>query len=509
MAELFSADNQPTATNPAETGSPTLERLERLNESVNILPFVASKRYLDEHPTIQTQYAIIKYLAKGGFGKIYLAEDSTNKEKVAVKIIHMTREQCSRQLSSRQMNEVASLAACSSPYIIQLKCAIVPDGFEAGQQQQQQPSTAEGHSASVEQAKDRDTSRSENAKDLCMIIVTEHCQLGDLRQQVRGRTNPFTEEEVLIIFSQLVKAIFHLHCERNILHRDITLANIFAVDTTGKIKLGDFGLCKHAENLNAVTAVADTICGTPAYFSPELWKLEKYGGKSDMWALGVVLYQLMTLKHPFGSGLSDSQPIATAELREKVIEGHYVEPAGYSEQLLGVLRSLLQKDPKERAGVRDLTENVFVKKAIEVMEARFAHKPQPVPAVVAFPLSDIVLYREHNEEGIAPKLHRKLLTVDDTGVTLSAETSPDARPARFRWEEVMLATTVRYVVASTSKGAVEQEFLRLYIQEEEFLESAYDVLLRADRLNVYLTAINTKIAQRANQSELSHDTPLS
>lgn len=230
-----------------------------------------------------------------------------------------------------------------------------------------------------------------------------------------------------------------------------------------------------------------------------------------MWALGVVLYQLMTLKHPFGSGLSDSHPIGAAELKAKVLEGKYDEPLGYSEDLLAVLRSLLRLDPRERASVKDLVENPFVHQAIQVMEAQFRYQSQP-PQAIALPLSDPVLYREYNEGDpeATPKLHKKILTVDDNGVTLSADppSSDTPAPAHFGWDEVMLATVVRHMVSSPAYGEVATEFLRLHIAED-FLESAYDVKIRGDKFMLYLTAINTKIAQRANDLAMSQDTPLS
>ena len=65
------------------------------------------------------------------------------------------------------------------------------------------------------------------------------------------------------------------------------------------IKLGDFGIAKI---MDSTTEYAKTCIGTPYYLSPEVWENKPYTAKSDIWALGCVLYELATLKHPFEAG---------------------------------------------------------------------------------------------------------------------------------------------------------------------------------------------------------------
>ena len=89
-------------------------------------------------------------------------------------------------------------------------------------------------------------------------------------------------------------ALRYIH-ERKILHRDIKPANIFKTKS-GIIKFGDFGVSKL---LQSTLAKASTEIGTPLYLSPEIVKGEKYDKPTDIWSLGVTLYEICALKRPF------------------------------------------------------------------------------------------------------------------------------------------------------------------------------------------------------------------
>lgn len=100
-------------------------------------------------------------------------------------------------------------------------------------------------------------------------------------------------------------ALFYLH-ERKILHRDMKTQNIFLKNGKVRflylyhfyfqIRLGDFGIAKVLENTKDF---ANTCIGTPYYMSPELFKNKPYSYKSDVWALGCVLYEMCNLRHAF------------------------------------------------------------------------------------------------------------------------------------------------------------------------------------------------------------------
>lgn len=85
--------------------------------------------------------------------------------------------------------------------------------------------------------------------------------------------------------------------DRKILHRDLKSQNIFLTDK-GMIKLGDFGI---ARVLSETKSKAKTVVGTPYYLSPEIIQSQPYSFKSDIWSLGVLLYEMCALMPPFNA----------------------------------------------------------------------------------------------------------------------------------------------------------------------------------------------------------------
>ena len=101
-------------------------------------------------------------------------------------------------------------------------------------------------------------------------------------------------QQVMDWFCQLTSAIDFCHSHR-VLHRDLKPGNIF-LTATNQVKLGDFGIARVLEN---TMDKAQTVAGTPYFMSPEVCENKPYGPESDMWALGCILYELCTLRHPF------------------------------------------------------------------------------------------------------------------------------------------------------------------------------------------------------------------
>ena len=135
-----------------------------------------------------------------------------------------------------------------------------------------------------------------------LCIVQEYANAHDLAHEVKcmSKTKSLFKEEVIWTwFLQLSCAVKHIH-DRKILHRDIKTANIFLHKDSSSsypvVKLGDFGISKA---LDQTAALAKSTTGTPYYMSPELCENRPYSYKSDVWAVGVVLYELATLRQPF------------------------------------------------------------------------------------------------------------------------------------------------------------------------------------------------------------------
>jgi serine/threonine protein kinase len=175
------------------------------------------------------------------------------------------------------------------------------------------------------------------------MIVTEFARGGDLSAKIHrhlSRREKIDEEVIWRYFIQLCRGLQSLHAS-NVIHRDIKSANIYLVDAK-RVAIGDFGISKV---LKCSTAMASTQIGTPYYMAPEIWTNQRYNEKCDVWALGVVLYELCALRHPFLGATERS-------LRDRVLKGQYDPlPSSYSPALRDVLRLLLAVDPRARPAV--------------------------------------------------------------------------------------------------------------------------------------------------------------
>jgi NIMA (never in mitosis gene a)-related kinase len=117
--------------------------------------------------------------------------------------------------------------------------------------------------------------------------------------------------------------------ENNIFHRDLKSANIF-LNKNGTAKLGDMNVSKIAKK-----GLLYTQTGTPYYASPEVWRDQPYDTKSDIWSLGCVLYESITLKPPFRAD-------DMAGLYKKVLKGVYPKiPNYFSESLSNIVKTLI------------------------------------------------------------------------------------------------------------------------------------------------------------------------
>lgn len=155
------------------------------------------------------------------------------------------------------------------------------------------------------------------------------------------------EEQILDWFTQICLGLKHVH-DRKILHRDLKAQNIF-LTKSGIVKLGDFGVAKI---LNSTLDNARTMIGTPYYLSPEIVDNHPYNFKSDIWALGVILYELCTSKPPF-----DAANIP--QLALKITKGQYSPiPQNYSKDLKNLVSLLLSVDPAKRPSINQILSKV-------------------------------------------------------------------------------------------------------------------------------------------------------
>ncbi|KAM9358014.1 serine/threonine-protein kinase Nek1 [Symphorus nematophorus] len=261
------------------------------------------------------KYEKVKKIGEGSFGKAVLVKSKEDGRQYVIKEIGISGMSSKERQESRK--EVAVLANMSHPNIVQYK-----ESFEEGG---------------------------------CLYIVMDYCEGGDLFKKINSQKGVlFSEEQILDWFVQICLALKHVH-DRKILHRDIKSQNIF-LTKDGTVQLGDFGI---ARVLNSTVELARTCIGTPYYLSPEICENKPYNNKSDIWALGCVLYEMCTLKHAFEAGNMKNLVL-------KIIRGSYPPVSvHYSQELRSLLAQLFKRNPRERPSVSSILDKPFLTCRIE------------------------------------------------------------------------------------------------------------------------------------------------
>lgn len=188
-----------------------------------------------------------------------------------------------------------------------------------------------------------------------LYIVTEYAGNGNLHDHIKKQKTRLEEELVWRLFIQILLGLNHMH-KKKILHRDVKTLNVF-LDDKLNVKLGDMGVAKI---LSTQTNFAKTIVGTPYYLSPELCEDKPYNEKSDVWALGVVLYECCTQRHPFDA---DNQ----GALILKILRGKYPPVNGYSQEMVDIIKRCLTQAASRRPDTNKLLSlPVIREKAMEL-----------------------------------------------------------------------------------------------------------------------------------------------
>src|SRR5687767_3217949 len=172
------------------------------------------------------------------------------------------------------------------------------------------------------------------------FIAMEFIEGVDLRH-VLTRSGAPLPAEAFEIAIQLAEGLHAIH-EAGIIHRDLKTPNIMR-DARGHVRLMDFGIAKQAgETLGAAVTAQGMIVGTPEYMSPEQARGEKVDFRSDIYALGVVIFEIFTGQVPFRA----ETPIAT--IFKHLQDAPPIDDAPLPEPLKAVLRKALAKNPDER-----------------------------------------------------------------------------------------------------------------------------------------------------------------
>jgi serine/threonine protein kinase/Tol biopolymer transport system component len=268
-------------------------------------------------------YDVVGSVGAGGMGEVYEARDTLLGRRVAIKILsaELALDETARD---RLVREAKALAALNHPNI--------------------------GAIFGVEKAGGGDTSGRSAA-----ALVLELVEGPTLAERVaRG---PLSIPEVLRVSAQIAGALEAAH-DKGIIHRDLKPANI-KVTPTGTVKVLDFGLAKafdqdrSADGATAMVTGPGTVLGTPAYMSPEQVRGEDVDHRTDVWALGCVLFELLTGQRAFG-GRTPSDCVAAVLEREPDWSALPHETPG---SIRVLLRRCLQKDRTKR--LRDIGDARF------------------------------------------------------------------------------------------------------------------------------------------------------
>ena len=256
---------------------------------------------IDTEGLIAERYELSHLLGVGGMGRVYLARDRSLSREVALKVLE-DRHAENPEFVERFRREAKAAASLSHPNMVAV--------YDAGE--------------------DGETP----------YIAMEYVPGGTLKNRIQQRGALLPRVAAGVAF-EVANALAAAH-EKGIVHRDIKPENVLVTDQ-GHSKVGDFGIARAA----TATAITETslILGSVRYLSPEQAKGEVVGPPSDLYSLGVVLYEMLTGRVPFDA----ENPVATAmkHVTEEPALPRGLDPT-IPEALEAITLKLLKKDPKQR-----------------------------------------------------------------------------------------------------------------------------------------------------------------
>jgi serine/threonine-protein kinase len=277
------------------------------------------------------KYKILSALGSGGFGTVYLAEDTWISKKVALKVPHRQSTNFSELLKEPRL-----LASLNHPNIVAVLTAEKQDGV--------------------------------------FFIVMEYVA-GETLENIIGREGALEMTRALDFTCQICNAVDHAH-RQGVLHRDLRPANIMVSDN-GLVKVADFGTSRLLE----AAAIGTTVIGSPPYMAPE-----QFHGRatfaSDIYSLGVTMYQMMTGTLPY-------QTPAPADL-ERLMRGELVSPPrlrnGRIPQRVNdiILKAMAPEMTERYQRAADILEDLLGAERLAPKRTTdrpaAAHAPEPAPA---------------------------------------------------------------------------------------------------------------------------------
>jgi predicted Ser/Thr protein kinase len=255
-------------------------------------------------PTHLGKYEITEVLGKGAMGVVYKGFDPGIRRTVAIKTIRRELIEGERPVAAmlaRFRNEAQAAGKLAHPGIV----AVYDYGEDAS----------------------------------VAYIAMEYVEGNSLREYL-GRRTRFAERDAVSIMSQLLEALAHAH-ERRVWHRDIKPANIIVM-MNGRVKVADFGIARIEASDLTQTGV---MMGSPGYMAPEQYAAAAIDHRADLFAAGVVFYQLVTGAKPF---VGTTEQVSYATCHTDVLRPSLADPGKGWERYDPVITKALAKRPEDR-----------------------------------------------------------------------------------------------------------------------------------------------------------------
>jgi len=252
------------------------------------------------------KYVVQEEIARGGMGVIYKALDRTIDRVVAIKLVH-AHLSGDPSFAERFLREARAMGRLQHKNIVTIYAVEEERGTQ--------------------------------------FLVMEFCQGKNLRENIRKQTT-LPARDVLNLAQQLASALAYAHTQ-GVIHRDIKPANVL-VDPKGTAKLTDFGIAAALDE--AALTSAGQVIGTPEYMSPEQARGGKVDGRSDLYSLGIVMYEMLTGRTPYAESSGTSILAKLAYDRDELALQF---PAQLPSLIQGVVRDLLRRNPDERIADAD------------------------------------------------------------------------------------------------------------------------------------------------------------
>jgi len=263
-----------------------------------------------------SHYRIVSKIGAGGMGEVFLAEDTRLRRKIALKILPADLSGDKDRLR-RFEQEAFAASALNHPNILTI--------YEFG------------------------------AENGVHFLASEFIAGETLRERLQRQREPLSLREVLDIAAQVAAALDAAH-QSGIVHRDIKPENIMLREADGLIKVLDFGLAKLTEKKTAavdtegetraqVNTAPGMVMGTAAYMSPEQARGKETDARSDIWGLGVIVYEMLTGRTPF-AGETTTDTLAAILHREPAPISRLV--ADVPQEIERIINKTLKKDCDER-----------------------------------------------------------------------------------------------------------------------------------------------------------------